>query len=69
MHALGAEVIEFSYKDKINSTYPRVCKVNINDRTIEFCFIKHTSKFISPLNWHQFIKNEYPEVIDKIIEL
>lgn len=69
MNVLGAKVDGFTHKEMINNTYPRVCKVKINDREIDFCFIKHTSKYISPLHWHQFIKDEYPNVINNLIQV
>ncbi len=46
-------------QNKISNTKPR--KAMIND--VNICFIQHPGNYYSPEKWHNFLKEEMPEVM------
>lgn len=53
------------YHPKIGNTAS--ASIHIDGNTIQISFIKHTSAFFSPDNWHSFLKQQNGEIM-KILE-
>ena len=50
---------------KINNTYPRTCKLTIDNFDIDIIFLKHSSKYYSWEKWHEYISSKINT--DKVI--
>lgn len=62
MKKCGVPYTEINTLEKRNNTYPQRTSIKLN-HDINIVFIKHSSAFFSPEQWHEFLKQQLPEAM------
>lgn len=52
------------WDEKIGNTHPRSTSITIDGRYLPILFLKHPSQFFPWEEWHEYVKESYPEVVD-----
>ena len=67
MNALNIEHSIVNFPEQVNGAYPRKATITLEDGfSLTMYFIKHPSMYFSAQKWHDFLKEQTPELINCI---